>query len=126
MLFRYATSNLRPDSPAYQYALNRADELLENVSPSDHKAIVLSGDIKRRLNQPEQAVGQYELALVTRPGDHKTQIVLIRLLDSLERYEDAAVRLEDLVDSDFKNAPQYRNLLYEIKEKLRMQREQQQ
>lgn len=126
MLYRYATTMLSPDSPAYLYAMNLADELLKDVSPSDHQAIVLSGDVKLRLDQPELAVQQYEQALVTRPGDHKTQIILIGLLDSLERYQDAVERLEDLIESDFKNSESYRNLLYEIKEKLKMQRQEKQ
>ena len=124
MLFEYASNNLSPDSEAFQYSMERADDLLQDVSPSDHSAIVLSGDVKQKLNQPEKAVRQYEMALVTRPGDYNTQILLIRLLDRLEKYEDAALRLEDLIESDFKNSDNYRNLLYEIKEKLRMQREQ--
>lgn len=126
MLYRYATSNLSPDSPAYKDAMKLADVLLQDASPSDHQAIVLSGDVKLRLNQPELAVQQYERALITRPSDHKTQILLIGLLDSLERYEDAAERLEDLIESDFKNSDKYRNLLYDIKEKLRMRREEKQ
>lgn len=124
MLFKYATNNLSPDSEAYQYCMSRADDLLQDVSPSDHAAIVLSGDIKQKLNQPEKAVRQYELALITKPSDHRTQILLIRLLESLEKYEDAVSRLEDLIESDFKYSDHYRGMLYEIKEKLRMKREQ--
>ena len=124
MLYQYASTNLSPDSEAYEFCMNRADELLQDVSPSDHAAIVLSGDIKQKLDQPEKAVRQYELALITKPGDHKTQILLIRLLESLEEYEDAVSRLEDLIESDFKYSDHYRGMLYEIKEKLRMKREQ--
>jgi len=124
MLFEYASNNLSPDSEAFQFTMNRADDLLQDVSPSDHSAIVLSGDVKQKLNQPEKAVRQYELALVTRPSDHKTQILLIRLLDRLEKYEAAVQRLEDLIESDFRNSDKYRGMLYEIKEKLQMQRDQ--
>ncbi len=124
MLFNYASKNLAPDSEAFQYCMKRADELLQDVSPSDHEAIVLSGDVKQELNQPEKAVRQYELALITKPSDHKTQIVLIRLLDRLEKYEDAVGRLENLIESDFKHSEHYRGLLYELKEKLRMKRDQ--
>ncbi len=124
MLFEYATKYIPPDSEAFRYCMKRADELLQDVSPSDHSAIVLSGDVKQKLNQPERAVRQYELALITKPSDHKTQILLIRLLDRLEKYEDAAARLEDLIETDFKHSEYYRGMLYEIKEKLRMKREQ--
>ena len=124
MLFDFATQNLPTESEAFRFAMERADELLLDVSPSDYSAIVLSGDVKQKLNQPEKAARQYKLALITKPGDHRTQITLIRLLDSLEQYEDAATRLEELIQSDFKHSEYYRGLLYEIKEKLRMKREQ--
>jgi tetratricopeptide (TPR) repeat protein len=124
MLYQYATKHFATDSEAYQYSMKRADDLLQDVSPSDHSAIVLSGDVKQKLNEPEKAVRQYELALITKPSDYKTQIVLIRLLDRLEEYDEAARRLEDLIESDFKHSEQYRTLLYEIKEKLRMKRDQ--
>lgn len=123
ILFRYATTYLTPETEAYQYALNRADELLVDVSPSDHSAIVLSGDVKQKLGESEKAVKQYEMALVTKPGDYQTQIKLIRLLDNLAEYEKAVVRLEELIESDFKHSDQYRNLLYEIREKLQMKRD---
>lgn len=126
MLFDYASKYLSQDSEEFKYCMNRADDLLQDVSPSDHRAIVLSGHVKQKLNEPEKAARQYELALVTRPSDHKTQILLIRLLDSLEKYEDAISRLEDLIESDFKHSERYRGLLYEIKEKLQMKREQKQ
>jgi|GEM_PF-1277799 len=124
MLFEYATKNLAADSEPYEYCMTRADTLLKDVSPSDHDAIVLSGDIKQRLGEPELAARQYELALITKPSDHKTQILLIRLLDRLENYKEAAQRLEELIEADFKHSDQYRTLLYEIKEKLRLKREQ--
>ena len=124
MLFDYALKNIPPNSEAFQYCMKRADELLQDVSPSDHQAIVLSGDVKQQLNQPEKAVRQYELALITKPSDHKTQILLIRLLDQLEKYEAAVLRLEDLIESDFKHSERYRGMLYELKEKLRMKRDQ--
>ena len=123
MLSRYALKYLNPESEAYRYSLNRTDELLADVSPSDHKAIVLSGDIKMKLGEPELAARQYKLALVTKPSDYNTQIKLIRLLDSLEEYDDAIARLEELIESDFKNSESYRDLLYETREKARMKRE---
>ena len=126
MLSQFALKFLAPESEAYRYSLNRTDELLTDVSPSDHKAIVLSGDIKLKLGEPELAVRQYKLALVTKPSDYDTQIKLIRLLDSLEEYDDAILRLEELVESDFKNSEIYRDLLYEIREKGRMKREERQ
>ncbi len=122
MLFQYAVKYLNPESPAYQYSLNRVDELLVDVSPSDHDAIVLSGDVKQKLAQPESAVQQYKMALVTRPGDYLTQVKLIRLLDELGEYEDAAGRLEELIESDFRNSDRYRNLLHEIRGKLQLKR----
>ncbi|MDB4766299.1 hypothetical protein OAG71_01285, partial [bacterium] len=123
MLSQYALEYLAPESEAYRYSLDRTDELLADVSPSDHKAIVLSGDIKLKLGEPELAVRQYKLALVTKPSDYNTQIKLIRLLDSLEEYDDAISRLEELIESDFKNSENYRDFLYEIREKARMKRE---
>ena len=123
MLSQYALKYLAPESDAYRYSLVRTDELLADVSPSDHKAIVLSGDIKLKLDEPNLAIQQYKLALVTKPGDHNTQIKLIRLLDNQEQYDDAIVRLEELIESDFKNSKAYRDLLYEIREKSRMKRE---
>ena len=123
MLSQYALKYLPPESDAYRDSLARTDELLADVSPSDHKAIVLSGDIKLKLDEPELAARQYKLALVTKPGDYNTQIKLIRLLDRIEDYDDAILRLEELIESDFHNSDQYRDLLYEIREKARMKRE---
>ena len=123
LIYNYAAKYISPNSEEYQTTLNVVDKMLVDISPSDHEAIVLSAKVKEQLGQPAEAIRLFKLALVTRPGDHATQATLIRLLDQMEEYNDAIQRLDELIGSDFQRSEKYRNLRFELKEKLRMKRE---
>jgi tetratricopeptide (TPR) repeat protein len=56
MIYRYVMEKMAPSSPNREAGLRRADELLADVSPADHRNMVLSAEVKLALGLIDEAM----------------------------------------------------------------------
>ena len=103
LIYQYASQFAVPDSLVQKTALEKAEDLLENVSQSDPYVTVLRGDIKIAMGDIEGGVLHFEQALVNNPHDSDVRYKLVLALMDLERYEDALVKAKDLVRANENN-----------------------
>ena len=128
MLYTFAQEYLDPsdikDATVYQITLEKADEMLADVSASQRDLLILKGKVKIALGDYEDGVEQLELALRSNPGDHKTRFILTETLMGQELFEIAlehASKLKEAAPKNVKYKTIFRRINAEI-EKMKATR----
>ena len=81
-------------SPARRAALDRADELLQNLSASDRKLLLIKAEIKYEKQEFDDALEQFQYCLDSNPNDYATHYRVADILWKLGDLETAESKLE--------------------------------
>ena len=117
LIYRYSSEYAEPESLIQKTGLEKAEDLLEDVSQSNPYVLVLRGKIKLAMGDYEAGINYLESALVNNPNDQETRVILIEALMAVERYDDALKEARDLTRSNEKNR-NYRRIYENIKSKV--------
>jgi tetratricopeptide (TPR) repeat protein len=94
LLYRLAKRWLPLSSPARRAALDRADELLQNLSASDRKLLLIKAEIKYEKQEFDDALEQFQYCLDSNPNDYATHYRVADILWKLGDLETAESKLE--------------------------------
>ena len=94
LLYELVAKWLTPDTPAHRKALDRADRLLNDLSASDRKLLLIKAEIKLLKKQYEEAIEQFKFCLDSNPNDYKTRFRVATILEKLGDLETAKSELD--------------------------------
>ena len=120
MLFNFAKnfidSSDSADAEVLQRTLERADDLLDDVSPSHREEVILKGNVKIALGEFSDGIEWLELAIRSNPGDHVTRYRLVETLIQQQDFETAQMHTKKLIETN--ERPKYRTIHRRVIEEI--------
>lgn len=109
------------DATVRQITLEKADDLLADVSASQREDLILKGKVKIALGEIDDGIEQLELALRSNPGDHRTRYILTQTLVDQQEYESALEHASRLKESSQKNS-KYKAMYSRVQNEIEKQK----
>ncbi len=117
LIYLYANDYAEPESLVQKTGLEKAEDLLEDMSQSNPIVVILRGKIKLAMGDFDAGIEYLNSALVNNPHDQDTRVILIGALQRVERYEEALKEAGYLTRSN-ENNRRYRRIYENIKSKV--------
>ena len=113
MLFQFAVNQLEDDQDLRMQTLDRADELLADVTITDRKKLILKGRVKLEMGLFEEAIEPLGLAVRSIPADDETRFILAQAQLRYGAFTDAKENAVRIMRGDSRN-PKYKALLKQV------------
>ena len=118
LLFQFSEDYLDPDDPIRMHVLEKANELLVDISLSDSENLELKANVSFAIGDKETGIEYLQKLVRSNPGKQRNRFRLARTLYYNGFYEEAEKQISRLIRVNENHEP-YKDLLEKVKTELK-------